>query len=51
MTKLKKFNNIIVNTIKEFNKTILNALIKADKAINVLKDLIVINIFNIAEVD
>ena len=51
MAKLRKSDNIAVDTIRESNNIALNALIKADKVTNVLRELVAINVLNVAEVD
>jgi hypothetical protein len=49
--ELRKSNSIIVNTIRESNNKILDILIEVNKVIDVLRELVAINIYNIAKVD
>jgi len=51
IVELGKFNSIIVNTIRELNNKILDVLIEADKVIDILRELVVINVYNVAKVD
>jgi hypothetical protein len=49
--ELRKSNSIIVDTIRELNNKTLDILIEVDKVIDVLKELVAINIYDIAKVD
>jgi hypothetical protein len=49
--ELRKSNSIIVNIVRESNNKKLDILIEADKVIDILRELVVINIRDIAKVD